>query len=80
MNRRYKIIAQKEGIKITHYELWVEYKVLWFGRWRAVTESEFHFDGMSKNVPHKFKDLNDVKNYIHSLTITREVVEEGVFE
>ena len=74
MTQRYKIIAQKEGIKITHYELWLEYKFLWFKRWCAVTRDEA--DPGSSN--RKFSDLNEVKEYIQSMNTSREVVAEGV--
>lgn len=80
MTQRYKIIAQKEGVKITHYELWFEHRFLWFKRWHPVTELEFHFDGHSKQVPWRFKDLNDVKEYLQKSQFERTIIEEGTIE
>lgn len=76
MTQRYKIVAHKEGIKITHYELWVEHKFLWFSRWYAVPRDE-NDPGSSYK---RFNDLNEVREYIQSMSISREVVEEGTLE
>lgn len=73
MKQRYKIVAYKESIKIAHYELWLEYKFLWFKRWFAVTRDET--DPGSSN--RKFSDLNEVKDYIQSMNTSGEVVAEG---
>lgn len=77
MTQRYKIIAQKAGIKITHYELWFEHGFLWFKRWHPVTQLEFHFDGHSKQVPWRFGDLNDVRDYLQNSQFERTIIEEG---
>lgn len=77
MTQRYKIIAQKEGVKITHYELWFECRFLWLKRWVSVVdEGEAHTWG----IPKKFSDLNEVRKYIQRMNTSREIVEEGIIE
>ena len=69
---KYRIIKEFDDNGPRHYELWLWKKGLFGYKWKPVQDY-----GIRVSYTKRFKTIKEIREYLNSLNIQREIVEES---